>query len=100
MATPPQQFIAGKTVRVSITITDPDTGEGIDPASVTVAVTRDGATITPAPNVINDPGTGAYHADIDTSPGPGLWRVRVDVTGPADAAETYFVVRSDFPAPY
>lgn len=103
MPTPAQPFTAGTKVRVTLALTDPDSvdpdnPDPVTPASVTIAVTRGGSAIT-SPAIVTD-GPGRYHADVDTSGGKGVYRVRWDATSPDVAAETTFVVTSQFPAPY
>ncbi len=95
-AVPVPPFWLGTTVTIDIAVTDID-GIAVDPATITARVVQpDGTDIDPAPTVVNDTGTGAYHLDIPTDQ-TGTYRAKVTTTDPDTAPETSFYVRTDLP---
>lgn len=88
----------GTRVRVSVVFTDVN-GASVDPTTVRVKWRAPGGAATTwtygtDAEVVRD-SAGNYHADLDTSTAPGIWRYRWESTGAGQAAaESQFTVSS------
>lgn len=73
-----EKFERGTTVRITAYFTDPDTGEYVDPSTVTAEVTTPDGT-SKFSGAMSQLGTGSYRAEVQTefTDDIGYWRVRV-----------------------
>lgn len=83
-------YTVGQTVRLPVTFTDPETNALFDPSTVVFKVLAPSATTPTLPTPTRD-SLGKWHADMVPTVG-GDWSVRVEITGPIDAAERTFTV--------
>lgn len=86
-------YSIGDLVQITATFTDVDTGDLINPTTVTFTVRApDGTQTTPS---ASNTSTGIYQAQIDITEA-GIWRWRATGTGSAQAAgSSYFRVQQN-----
>lgn len=84
------RYKVGATVVLSLTVTDPDTAQLVDPDTVTATVRRpDGMTSAPT---VSHPSVGVYRVSV-VADAEGPWRYRFVGTGAyAGVAEGAFII--------
>jgi hypothetical protein len=89
------EYDLGSKVKIRTEFTDADTGDPVDPGTVTVKIKKpDGVIVSHVypSNVVKDD-TGIYHLDLDIT-AHGRWFYRWEGSGiNAGASESYFQVR-------
>jgi hypothetical protein len=88
----PAPYDVGEVVKLSATLTNPDSNAPFDPVSVTFMFCRPNSTLWFTVSSVRDD-TGKWHAEQEVDV-PGDWWGRVETTGPDGARERMFTVNA------